>query len=157
MPLIVTLTRYSLVKGERIVRYVIITRLRDFFNKEVLSFYIQAPYNRRRYSLSRNYLQPMYNLDNHIFSRLYYDPCIDKNLWIHPPWLGGCNQSQAPNYHQAGIAQLGERQTEDLKVACSIHSKFYHSVGYLYVMLGQTYFAHESTKVMLKHINSSKT
>ena len=24
--------------------------------------------------------------------------------------------------HQAGIAQLGERQTEDLKVACSIHA-----------------------------------
>ena len=25
-------------------------------------------------------------------------------------------------YHIAGIAQLGERQTEDLKVACSIHA-----------------------------------
>jgi hypothetical protein len=25
-------------------------------------------------------------------------------------------------YHRAGIAQLGERQTEDLKVACSIHA-----------------------------------
>ena len=24
--------------------------------------------------------------------------------------------------HDAGIAQLGERQTEDLKVACSIHA-----------------------------------
>ena len=24
--------------------------------------------------------------------------------------------------HKAGIAQLGERQTEDLKVACSIHA-----------------------------------
>jgi len=31
MPQIVTLTRYSLVKGERIVRYVIITRLRVYW------------------------------------------------------------------------------------------------------------------------------
>jgi len=26
------------------------------------------------------------------------------------------------NINEAGIAQLGERQTEDLKVACSIHA-----------------------------------
>ena len=26
------------------------------------------------------------------------------------------------NHTKAGIAQLGERQTEDLKVACSIHA-----------------------------------
>jgi len=42
MPLIVTLTRYSLVKGERIVRYVIITQLRAFTMVEVLLFYMQA-------------------------------------------------------------------------------------------------------------------
>jgi len=38
MPLIVTLTRYSLVKGERIVRYVIITRLRDFYKERSYLF-----------------------------------------------------------------------------------------------------------------------
>ena len=35
-----------------------------------------------------------YNLDNHIFSWHYNDPCIEKNLWILPPWLRGCNRSQ---------------------------------------------------------------
>jgi len=34
--------------------------------------------------------------------------------------------------------------------------KFYHSVGYLYVMIGQKYLPHESAMVMLKYINSSK-
>jgi hypothetical protein len=35
-------------------------------------------------------------------------------------------------YNQAGIAQLGERQTEDLKVACSIHA---HRSGFFFVFL----------------------
>ncbi len=34
-----------------------------------------------------------------------------------------------PRFLPAGIAQLGERQTEDLKVACSIHAHRKHVSG----------------------------
>jgi len=40
----VTRTRYSLVKGERIVCYVLITGLRNYASKRVLSFYYVISY-----------------------------------------------------------------------------------------------------------------
>jgi hypothetical protein len=49
---------------------------------------------------------------------------------------------------EAGIAQLGERQTEDLKVACSIHA---HRIFYIPIiifrlwLLGYCGFAHLCT------------
>ncbi|AET03688.1 hypothetical protein MTR_8g074620 [Medicago truncatula] len=43
------------------------------------------------------------------------------------------NYEAALNNRYAGIAQLGERQTEDLKVACSIHA---HRIFYdLFLLL----------------------
>lgn len=44
IPLKVTRTRYSLVKGERIVRFVLITRFRDFFPMYLFQFIALAPY-----------------------------------------------------------------------------------------------------------------
>jgi hypothetical protein len=42
--------------------------------------------------------------------------------------------------HKAGIAQLGERQTEDLKVACSIHAHRTHVFCFIFPLFSNLFF-----------------
>jgi hypothetical protein len=53
-----------------------------------------------------------------IKNSVYFYVKLDSNLSLGVSGSPGFGVS---NFH-AGIAQLGERQTEDLKVACSIHA-----------------------------------
>ena len=62
--------------------------------------------------------------------RIYY---FNVNLlWWNAFWLSLFLEYTSQHSQQAGIAQLGERQTEDLKVACSIHA---HRNQYFYYFI----------------------